>query len=196
MQSLVCRGQRSTFMSWLSFHHELLELNSGFHAWWQALLLAGPFCQPLKARALKENSCWIERGPVRSWACFFWVYPHRLGNQIDITMLIKIILKSYQSDQTIWFFPLTGYIFLRPQFSWEWSKLIKIHGKQYSTPQSELLILLLLHSAFPVSPGPSIKSTSSCLQLSLLDWQSSENSPIWWSLFKKKNPISAHKWDN
>lgn len=53
-------------MSWLSFHHEFLELNSGFHAWWQALLLAGPFCQPLKARSLKENSCWIESDPVRS----------------------------------------------------------------------------------------------------------------------------------
>lgn len=51
-------------MSWLSFHHEFLELNSGFHAWWQALLLAGPFCQPLKARSLKENSCWIESSKV------------------------------------------------------------------------------------------------------------------------------------
>lgn len=40
MQLLVCRGQRSTGTSWLSFHHEFLELNSGFHAWWQALLPA------------------------------------------------------------------------------------------------------------------------------------------------------------
>lgn len=181
MQWLVCTGQRSTCMSWLPFHHKFLELNSGFCAWWQALSLAEPFCQPWKARALKENSCRIEWGPVRPWACFFWVYPNGMGNQLDIAILIKIILKSYQSDQTIWFFSPTGYIFLRPQFSCECEvSLLKYMGNNIAAHSlSYWLILFLLHSAFPVSPGPSVKSTSGCLQLPLLDWQSSENSPIW-----------------
>lgn len=55
--------------------------------------------------------------------------------------------------------------------------LLKYMGNNIAPPQSELLILLLLHSAFPVSPGPSVKSTSSCRKLPLLDWQRSENSP-------------------
>lgn len=59
--------------------------------WTQVSMLGSrPFYQPLKARALKENSCWIEWGPVvRPWACFFWVYPIEWGNQLDIPILVK-----------------------------------------------------------------------------------------------------------
>lgn len=82
-------------MSWLPFHHEFLELNSGFHAWWQALLPA------FESQGFEREQLLDRMRPSKAMSLLLLGIFNRMGNQLDIPILIKIILKSYQSDQTI-----------------------------------------------------------------------------------------------